>query len=101
MAIRLHDSLMMHPGPWLRAEVLDHYRLSVTEAANHLGVTRAALSNLLNGNAALSPEMAIRFEKAFAVDARTLLNMQANHDLAKASALAHELKVKRWSAVAA
>ena len=84
MAIRLHDSLMVHPGPWLSRNVMSHYRLSVTEVAKHLSVTRAALSNLLNGNSALSPEMALRFEAAFGVSARTLLNMQANHDLTKA-----------------
>jgi len=99
MAIKLHNSFMMHPGSWLRAEVVDHYRLSVTAAAKHLGVTRAALSNLLNGNSSLSPEMALRFERAFGIDARTILNMQANHDLTMVKPAA--IKVKRWEAIPA
>ncbi len=54
-----------HPGPFIRMEVIDPLGLSVTKAAEVLGVTRPALSSLLNGHAALSPEMALRIEKAF------------------------------------
>ena len=69
-----------HPGPFIRMEVIDPLGLSVTKAAEVLGVTRPALSSLLNGHAALSPEMALRIEKAFGVKMETLLNMQAWHD---------------------
>ena len=96
MAIKFHPAGFVHPGPWLRRNVLDHYAMSVTRAAEHLGVTRPAMSNLLNGKAALSPEMAIRFEKAFDIPAATMLRMQAAYDLAQAELRADEIKVERW-----
>ena len=84
MAIRLHSSMAVHPGAWLRTEAVEPAGLSVTEAAARLRVTRQAMSNLLNGNAGLSAEMAIRFEKAFGLKAATLMRMQASHELAQA-----------------
>jgi antitoxin HigA-1 len=69
-----------HPGAFVREKVLDEIGLSVSEAAKVLGVRRATLSDLINGNAALSAEMALRIEKAFGVKMETLLNMQAWHD---------------------
>jgi addiction module HigA family antidote len=69
-----------HPGAFIRDEILDELGLSVSAAAKALGVRRATLSDLLNGNAALSAEMALRVEKAFGVDMETLLRMQAWHD---------------------
>ena len=96
MAIKPHPSMFVHPGRWLRAEIVDHYAMSVTRVAEHLGVTRPAMSNLLNGKAALSPEMAIRFEKAFGISAETMLRMQAAYDLAQVELRADEIKVERW-----
>ena len=84
MAITLHPSFAVHPGTWLRAEIVEAYGLSVTDAAAKLRVTRQAMSNLLNARSGLSAEMAIRFEKAFGVRAETMLRMQAAHDLARA-----------------
>ena len=84
MAIKLHDSFAVHPGAWLRTEIVEPASLSVTALAGRLHVTRQAMSNLLNGNAGLSAEMAIRFEKAFGIKADTLMRMQAAHELAKA-----------------
>jgi addiction module HigA family antidote len=95
MAIKLHESFAVHPGEWLKAEFVEPSRLSVTIAAQKLGVTRQAMSNLLNGNAGLSAEMAIRFEKAFGVRADTLLRMQAAHDLARVRAHENDIKVER------
>lgn len=95
MAIKLHESFAVHPGEWLKAEFVEPSRLSVTIAAQKLGVTRQAMSNLLNGNAGLSAEMAIRFEKAFGVRADTLLRMQAAHDLARVRAQENDIKVER------
>lgn len=95
MAVKLHDSFAIHPGSFLKAEVLDHYKMTVSKTAEHLGVTRPPLSNMLNGKAALSPDMAIRFEKAFGISAGTLLRMQSNHDLAKAKAAADVINVER------
>lgn len=66
-----------HPGDFIRTEVVEELGLNVTKAATILGVRRATLSDLLNGHAALSPEMALRIEKAFGVNMDTLLSMQA------------------------
>ena len=94
MAIKLHDSFAVHPGEWLRAEIVEPAGLSVTALAGRLQVTRQAASNLLNGNAGLSAEMAIRFEKAFGLKADTLLRMQAAHELAEARARQDEIVVE-------
>lgn len=95
MAVKLHPSLSMHPGPWLRAEALKPHGLTVQDAADHLKVARPTLSNMLNGKAALSPEMAIRFKKAFGISARTLLRMQAAYDIVQAEAKADAIDVQR------
>lgn len=95
MAIKLHDSFAIHPGPWLLEEIVKPYGMNVSSAADHLKVTRPALSRVLNGRAALSPEMAIRFEKAFGISAATMLRMQSAHDLAQAKSDAKSIKVKR------
>ena len=85
-----------HPGDFIRAEVIDELGLSVTRAAGILGVRRATLSALLNGNAALSPEMALRIEMAFGVSMDMLLRMQAWHDAADMRARAGEITVERY-----
>lgn len=69
-----------HPGRFIRKEILDELGLSIARAADILGVRRATLSDVVNGHAALSPEMALRVEKAFGVNMDTLLRMQAWHD---------------------
>ena len=68
------------PGDFVREEILDELGLSVSEAAKVLDVRRATLSDLVNGNASLSAEMALRIEKAFGIKMETLLNLQAWHD---------------------
>ena len=68
----------------------------MTKAAEILGVRRATLSDLLNGNATLSPEMALRIEKAFAVSMDMLLRMQAWYDASQMRARAKEIKVRRY-----
>ena len=95
MAIQLHSSFAVHPGPWLRQNVIEPYHLNVSTAAAHRGVTRPAMSNLLNGHAGLSAEMAIRFEKAFGIPADALVRMQAAHDLVAAKEAAKGLKIER------
>ena len=69
-----------HPGAFIRTEIIDELGLRVTEAADVLRVRRATLSDLLNEKAALSPEMALRLEKAFNLNMDMLLRMQAWHD---------------------
>ena len=98
MSITLHPSFAVHPGPWLRSEIVEPHGLSVTVAAQKLRVTRQAMSNLLNGNAGVSAEMAIRFEKAFGIRAETLLRMQATHDLAIARRKEAAIQVERVAA---
>lgn len=87
-----------HPGGFIKYEVIDPHGLSVTEAAKVLGVTRPALSALLNERAALSPEMAIRVEKAFGVSMDTLMRMQGSFDIARVRQRANEIKVARFKA---
>ncbi|MFC0203100.1 HigA family addiction module antitoxin [Novosphingobium soli] len=95
MAVKVHSFFSVHPGPWLRTEFIEPYGLTVSSASEALGVTRVTLSNLFNGKAALSADMALRFEKAFGVSADTLMRMQAAHDIAQARAHADDLVVTR------
>ena len=86
-----------HPGQFIRMELIEPLGLSVTTAAKALGVTRQALSSLLNGNASLSPDMALRVEKAFGPKMDTLLRMQTSYDIAQARERASDIKVRRYS----
>ena len=88
-----------HPGDFVRMEVIEELGLNVTQAAEILGVRRATLSDLLNGNAALSPEMALRIEKAFGVSMDMLLRMQAWYDASRVRARAGEISVQRYQPV--
>ncbi len=85
-----------HPGDFIRAEIIEEFDLSVTKAAEILRVRRATLSALLNGNASLSAEMALRIEKAFAVNMDMLLRMQAWYDASQMRARASEIDVQRY-----
>jgi addiction module HigA family antidote len=98
MAIKLHSTFAVHPGSWLRAEIVEPSGISVTDLARHLGVTRQSVSNLLNGHAGLSAEMAIRFEKAFGLKADTLMRMQSAHELALARSREDEIDVEAVAA---
>jgi addiction module HigA family antidote len=75
-----------HPGELLREDVIGALELSVTEAADRLGMSRVALSRVLNGRAGVSPDLALRLERAGVSKARAWLAMQANYDLAQAMA---------------
>lgn len=70
-----------HPGELLREEVIAALNLSVTEAASRLAMSRVALSRVLNGKAAISPDLALRLEQAGVSTAHAWLAMQVNHDL--------------------
>jgi addiction module HigA family antidote len=85
------------PGEFIREEILAPLALSVARAAEVLGVRRATLSDLVNGNAKLSPEMALRIEKAFGVSMDTLLRMQAWHDSYTTRQRAGEIDMKRFT----
>ena len=85
-----------HPGEIVKYECLEPLDLSVTAGARVLGVTRQALSNLINGNSGVSPEMAVRLEKAFGGTAETWLRMQVAYDLARVRKTADTIDVRRY-----
>ena len=86
----------IHPGRFLRTEVIEAHDLSVTEAAKILRVSRPTLSSLLNAKADLSGGMAMRFEKAFGVDMETLMRMQNSFDIAQTRREAKKINVERY-----
>ena len=88
-----------HPGGFVKSEIIEPLGLSVTSAAQVLGVTRAALSAVLNERAHLSPEMALRVEKAFGVSMDTLMRMQNSYDIAKTRRRAGEIIIQPFTAV--
>jgi addiction module HigA family antidote len=86
-----------HPGDFIRTEILEPLGLDVTSAARALDVRRATLSDLVNGKAGLSPEMALRIEKAFGVSMHTLLRMQAWWDASTMREKAGTISVQRYT----
>jgi antitoxin HigA-1 len=84
------------PGGFVKTEIIEPLGLTVTEAAQALGITRAALSAFLNERASLSPEMAIRIEKAFGVSMETLMRMQSSFDIAQAHKKQADIAVTRY-----
>ena len=85
-----------HPGRTIKNTCLEPLDLSVTAAAAHLGVARHTLSRLLNGQAGISPEMAIRLEMAGWSNAETWTRLQANYELAQARRHADQINVDRY-----
>lgn len=100
MTLGMHPSLAVHVGDWLKTEIVDPAGTSVTALAAHFGVSRQALSTLLNGNASVSADMAIRFEKAFGVKADTLMRMQTAYKLAQTRRREGAIKVEKFSTAA-
>lgn len=86
----------VHPGMFLKSEVIEAHGLSVTEAAKVLHISRPTLSSLLNAKADLSGDMALRFEKAFGVDMETLMRMQNSYDIAQTRTRAKYIIVERY-----
>ena len=87
-----------HPGESVRHDCIEPLGLSITEAARALGVTRQALNNLVNGKSGISPDMAIRLDKAFGGGADVWLGLQMDYDLAQAMKHAGAIRVKRLAA---
>ena len=85
-----------HPGDFIRTEIIEPVGLNVTGAAKVLGVTRPAFSSLLNGRSSLSPEMALRIEKAFGPKMDTLLRMQTSYDIARTRKQENRIVVQRY-----
>lgn len=92
----LRMKVPVHPGQFVRSEVIEPLGLTVTKAARVLGVTRPALSALLNQRAALSADMAVRIQKAFGPDMETLMRMQNSYDIALARQREAEIQVDRY-----
>ena len=90
-----------HPGDFIRTEIVAPAGLSVTAAAAALGVSRPALSSLLNGNASLSGDMALRIEKAFGVRMETLMRMQSSYDIAETRKREGQIRIRRVAVLAA
>jgi addiction module HigA family antidote len=74
----------IHPGQILYMELVEGRNLTITKIAELLGTTRANMSNIINGHAAISPNMALRLETVFGGTASHFLNLQSSYDLAKA-----------------
>lgn len=89
-----------HPGAIVKSSLAE-LGLSVTDAAKVLGVTRPTVSKLVNGRAAISPEMAIRLSKAFGSTPEFWLRLQLNYDLAQVAAKAETIQVERYIPAAA
>jgi addiction module HigA family antidote len=87
-----------HPGEIIRELCLEPLGVSVTKAADSLGVSRKTLSSILNGRAGISPEMAIRLSIAFDTSPESWLNQQSQYDLWQAEKKRDSLKVRRLSA---
>jgi antitoxin HigA-1 len=85
-----------HPGEIIREEIIKSLGLTVTGAAEILGVRRATLSDVTNGKASVTAEMALRLEKAFGVSMDLLLKMQAGYDAAQARLHSDQIKVRRY-----
>ncbi len=90
-----------HPGGFVKSEIIEALGLTITDAAKALGVTRAALSALLNERVHLSSDMALRIEKAFGVSMDTLMRMQNSFDIAQARSREAEIKVMPYQGHAA
>ncbi len=85
-----------HPGEVIYWGVLEPLDISVAEAARALGVRRATLSAVVNGRAALSPDLGLRIEKAFGLSADLMLRIQAAYDVARVRKRVKSIKVKRY-----
>jgi addiction module HigA family antidote len=85
-----------HPGDLIRTEILEALDLNISKAASILKVRRATLSDLLRGKASLTPEMALRIEKAFGPDMNHLLRMQLAYDVARTREHAYEIDIERY-----
>jgi addiction module HigA family antidote len=90
-----------HPGEIIREQIIQALGLTVTSAAEILGVRRATLSDVTNGKASVYAEMALRLEKAFGVSMDMLLKMQAGYDAAQARMHGDQIKVKRFKPTSA
>lgn len=76
----INESFPLHPGPWVRENILTPRKVSVTDAAKLLGISRPGVSNFLNAKVSATPDMAARIERAFGVPAKEILDLQNSYD---------------------
>ncbi|MDE2722537.1 MAG: HigA family addiction module antitoxin [Gemmatimonadota bacterium] len=88
-----------HPGKFILEECLEPLGLSITEAAEGLGVTRTSLSRLIHGHNGISTEMAVRLSKAFGGSAESWLRQQMNYDLAQIQTKTNDIRVRKFELV--
>ena len=88
-----------HPGEVIRTEIIEANGLTVTDAAKVLGVSRQALSGLLNAKVDLTGDMAVRIEKAFGPKMETLMGMQSAYDIFQTRQRAKKINVRRFRSV--
>jgi len=88
----MHEPL--HPGEIVKDALIDGAGLSITDAADKLGISRTALSRLLNGHAGISPEMALRLSKLLNTSIEMWINIQAQYDTWQISKISKKIKVK-------
>ena len=88
-----------HPGKFILEECLEPLGLSITKAAEGLGVTRTSLSRLIHGHNGISPEMAVRLSKAFGGSAESWLRQQINYDLAQIKTKTSDIRVRKFELV--
>ena len=88
----------VHPGDFIKQEIVDSLGLTVEDAATVLDVSDVELSSVMNEDVRLSAEMALRIEKAFGVSMDTLLRMQCSHDIAMMRKREDEIEVERFAA---
>ncbi len=88
-----------HPGKFILEECLEPLGLSITEAAEGLGVTRTSLSRLIHGHNGISTEMAVRLSKAFGGSAESWLRQQINYDLAQIKTKTRDIRVRKFELV--
>jgi addiction module HigA family antidote len=86
----------VHPGLFIKTEIVEAHGLSVTDAAKILKVSRPTLSTLLNGHSSLSGNMALRIEQAFGVNMETLMRMQSSFDIAQTRKLLGAVRLERY-----
>ncbi len=85
-----------HPGAVIRSEIVEAHGLTVTAAARVLGVSRQALSGLLNAKVGLTGDMALRIEKAFGPKMETLMRMQSAFEISEARRRQGKIRVRRF-----
>jgi antitoxin HigA-1 len=94
--MRMHNP--PHPGEVIKSLCLEPLGVTVTQAADALGVSRKTLSTILNGRAGISPEMAVRLSIAFSTTAESWMNQQTQYDLWHAEQRRKRLRVMKLSA---